>query len=374
VHVVKERAAECPIPMKGHFFFNTWTTCTMMAEVLETADREYDLVIVDRGFFDALIWLELQRSRQQVDETEAHIFENFVTLRRWCKLIDLTIVLSVAPGVAIVREGHDRLLPRRASLMNESALRSFNEALERATARHGAKFKLSAASSEGAAAKDVAAKVIATVIEHIHPWVDPEVAVVPRVTLDTLTGDSGAVPYPLGWPELEAAMEYRPRSLAEDDSEVVQLVAQAVPTRDGGVFVFDRSSDPKRVGEYGQHAILRGAHIEKSSRPLVEAAAETVATRFREDLHLNFDFELEALGFVWLREGGPRVTQHAGLVFRARIDDEAVARSLEEKEFKTSGRGHPATSSFVTLEALAKVRLEPWSGKVFAEHWLNPPT
>lgn len=39
VHVVKERAAECPIPMKGHFFFNTWTTCTMMAEVLEASWR-----------------------------------------------------------------------------------------------------------------------------------------------------------------------------------------------------------------------------------------------------------------------------------------------------------------------------------------------
>lgn len=372
VHVVKERAAECPIPMKGHFFFNTWTTCTMMAEVLETADREYDLVIVDRGFFDALIWLELQRSRQQVDTLEASIFEDFVTLERWRRLVDLTIVLSVAPAVAIEREGHDRLLPRRASLMNESSLRSFNEALERATARHGAKFKLCTASSEGAAAKNVAANVIASVIEHIKPWVDPEVAVVPRTALEGLAGESGAVRYPAGWAELEASVEYRPRSSAESDSTVVQLVAQGVPTRDGGVFVFDRSSDPKRVGEYGQHAILRGAHIENRSRPLAKAARETVALRFREELHLNFDFDLEPLGFVWLREGGPRVTQHAGLVFRARINDEAVARSLEEKEFKTSGRGHPATSSFVTLAALAEVQLEPWSGKVFAENWLSP--
>jgi hypothetical protein len=257
--------------------------------------------------------------------------------------------------------------------MNESSLQSFNDALELARARHGSQFKLSDASSERIGAKDVAANVITTVIEHIRPWVDPEVAVVPRSTLERLVGDSGAVRYPVGWAELEASVEYRPRSSAESDPEVVQLVAQGVPTRDGGVFVFDRSSDPKRVGEYGQHAILRGAHIASRSRPLAEAARETVASRFREDLHLNFDFELEALGFVWLREGSPRVTQHAGLVFRVRIDDEAVARSLEEKEFKTSGRGHPATSSFVTLAALAEVQLEPWSGKVFAENWLSLP-
>src|SRR5262249_6361833 len=26
VHLLRERAADCPLPMKGHFFFNAWTT------------------------------------------------------------------------------------------------------------------------------------------------------------------------------------------------------------------------------------------------------------------------------------------------------------------------------------------------------------
>ena len=34
VETLKERAADCPLPMKGHFFFNAWTMCTMLAEVL----------------------------------------------------------------------------------------------------------------------------------------------------------------------------------------------------------------------------------------------------------------------------------------------------------------------------------------------------
>lgn len=373
VHVVKERAAECPIAMKGHFFFNTWTTCTMMAEVLETADREYDLVIVDRGFFDALLWLELQRARHQVDESEARIFEEFVTLERWRKLVDLTLVLSVSPATAIERETHDRILPRRGSLMNESSLLSFNEALDRATARHGNHFKLLEASSEAGDAKDVAAQVIGTVLEQIEPWVDTHVAVIPRATIENLTRDSTALRYPSGWAELEAAVRFIPRSSAERDPDVVQLVANGVPTRDGGVFVFDRRSDPKRVGEYGQHAVLRGAHIEATSRSLVDAAKETVVSRFREGLHLNFEFEPEPLGFVWIPDGGARLAQHAGLVFRVRIDDETVAQSLEEKEFKTNGRGHPMTSSFATLDALDEVQLEPWSDKVRSENWLKTP-
>src|ERR1043165_7719424 len=52
VHLLKERAADCPLPMKGHFFFNAWTTATMLAEVLETQETNTDLLILDRGFFD----------------------------------------------------------------------------------------------------------------------------------------------------------------------------------------------------------------------------------------------------------------------------------------------------------------------------------
>jgi hypothetical protein len=49
VHLLKERAADCPLPMKGHFFFNSWTTATMLAEVLQTVDTDTDLLVVDRA-------------------------------------------------------------------------------------------------------------------------------------------------------------------------------------------------------------------------------------------------------------------------------------------------------------------------------------
>jgi hypothetical protein len=35
-HLLRERASFCPIPMKGHVFFNIWCACTMLAEMLET--------------------------------------------------------------------------------------------------------------------------------------------------------------------------------------------------------------------------------------------------------------------------------------------------------------------------------------------------
>lgn len=80
--------------MKGHFFFNTWTTGTMLAGLLDAVDRDYDLIILDRGLFDALIWLEMQREQGQVSKHEAKAFQDFVLLGRWRKLTDATLVIN----------------------------------------------------------------------------------------------------------------------------------------------------------------------------------------------------------------------------------------------------------------------------------------
>lgn len=374
VHVVKERAAECPIPMKGHFFFNTWTTCTMLAEVLDVVDRDIDLVILDRGFFDALVWLELQVGRQQVTSDEARTFEQFVLLERWRRLVDATIVMTVSPAQAMKREQLGRLLPRRGSVMQESALDRFNAALREAREKHGSSFQLEDVDSETENPKEVAAHVLRRVLSRIEEWVDPSISVVSRAVAQDVFGSDQALRWPAGGLErLASSVQHVKRSVAEADPNLVQLVAGGVAKRDDGVFVFDRAPDQKRVGEYGQHCIWRGGHLVESSESLEKVAKEAVIERFQTNLHLSFDFEPQPLGIVWLDEGdrNPRSAQHLGILFEVRIADENVAQSLEDKEFRTSGRGHPATSRFTKLNGLREMKLESWSHLMVSAGWLG---
>src|SRR5215471_11725926 len=103
VHVLVERASVCPIPMKGHLFFNTWCAATMLAELLENVEAEADIIIIDRGLFDALVWLTMQAERGEVTKEEAHAIESFLLLDRWRTLIDLTVVMNVSAEQAIAR-------------------------------------------------------------------------------------------------------------------------------------------------------------------------------------------------------------------------------------------------------------------------------
>lgn len=146
------------------------------------------------------------------------------------------------------------------------------------------------------------------------------------------------------------------------------------------MFVFNRSRDTKRLGEYGEFSIWSGQHVEATaSGGSVEpvdlcAAKESLARRIKANLHLKVEFPTEPLGMVWVEDGqSPRSKQHLGVFFAVRINDENVAQSLEDKEFKTHGRGHPITSQFSSLGELSSggLELESWSDLVVYSGWLK---
>jgi len=140
VHVLVERASVCPIPMKGHLFFNTWCASTMLAELLANVDTETDIIIVDRGLFDALVWLTLQRLRGELTVDEAKTIEAFLLLNRWRSLIDLAVVMSVSPELAIQRENRQRITTKPGSIMNIDVLGTLSASVDQAAREYSPKF------------------------------------------------------------------------------------------------------------------------------------------------------------------------------------------------------------------------------------------
>lgn len=190
VHLLRERAADCPLPMKGHFFFNAWTSATMLAEVLETHEANVDLLILDRGFFDALVWLELQARRDQVTVEEKKVFADFILLERWRSLVDTTVVMKVDPGIALEREHQNQIVPRNGSMMNPDSLAQFNDALDFVAAQHGDLFDLitiDTTAAKGAIGTNT--ELLADLLPRIERWADPDIAVVPKECVVELFGD-----------------------------------------------------------------------------------------------------------------------------------------------------------------------------------------
>lgn len=374
VEVLKERASECPLLMKGHFSFNTWTTCSLISEILSMLEKPLDLIILDRGYFDALVWLELQHRASQISPEEKVRFSDFVLLDRWRSLLDAVVIMSARPDLAITRENENLIVPRKGSLMNISFLSRFNDALNDVKLDYGDKFRniIEFSSVPGVGIVESNANLIEKILPYMEEWADPKIAVVPRAALDSImagrnfiSGDSAFTV----WDTLQSVLQIRQRSMAENDHTLVQIVACGVHMNhhDNGLFVFKRSDLDEKTERYGSLTVWKGCHINAidPSSVNMQKLRSSLSQRIQDDVHLDIMPKAKQLSICWSPDSE---SKHIGIVFYIDISDHETVESMREKEFRRSGRGSKTIGKFLQAEELRSLgsSLEPWS-KLIAE-------
>ena len=97
--ILTERASICPISDKESPVFNVWTCSATINEINEKMDEantasegNLDIILCDRGIFDALCWFRWLKSRDKMSEEEYDVLTQFAMLNRWQKNIDLVYI------------------------------------------------------------------------------------------------------------------------------------------------------------------------------------------------------------------------------------------------------------------------------------------
>jgi predicted NUDIX family phosphoesterase len=369
VHVLAERAAVCPIPMKGHLFFNTWCAASMLAELVANVETETDIIIIDRGLFDALVWLNLQEKRAELTADEARTIEAFLLLERWRTLVDLAVVMSVSADEALSRERSQRITHKGGSIMNPEVLTAITESVTEAIRRYGPKFgAVIDHPTTGQEVKESNILLAKRVLDCLDRFLNPEVLVVPRSQIEALPLEGGGA---FGEKAIEVALacvsshgRFMPRADAELQPDFVQIIPCGLLTYQDEVFLFQRKDSDPKYRLYGKATIWQGCHVSKREGVgIPELLKTTLSERVARSLFLSRVFPIEALGYCWDRED-PKSDRHLGVVYQIRIDNPHTAVDLRKKEFRRQ-RGHGLVGRFIDwreLRALQdQVSLESWS-------------
>lgn len=363
VHVLIERASVCPIPMKGHLFFNTWCAATMLAELIANVDTETDIIIVDRGIFDALVWLTLQRQRHEVTADEAQIIEAFLLLDRWRSLIDLAVVMNVSPVEAMTREINNRISSKPGSIMNPEVLANISASVEKAVREYRASFgDVIEHDTSGQDVRGSNADLAEKLLTNFESFLDPEILVVPRRELAALPlKDGGEFSEEARTKVLECITksgEFISRSQAEVDNERVQIIACGLLVHTDEVFLFERKERDPKYSLYGKSTIWQGAHVPMLiGKRGLELLRSALLDKIRDSLFLSRLFPVDLIGYCW-EPNNEKSSRHFGVVFRVEIDNDHTAADLRKKEFR-HGRGHGLAGRFVSWKALTSKELQP---------------
>lgn len=133
-----------PYFLKDNFVaFNTWSACYALNHVLEglySSDR-YDIAILDRGLFDALVWFEVLQNRGDLTEEERDKVQSFLLIDHWRDVIDAIFLFRADPETSMERENRDKLVDDPGRAMNPEFLGVLNEAYTKVKEQYAAQFK-----------------------------------------------------------------------------------------------------------------------------------------------------------------------------------------------------------------------------------------
>jgi len=377
VHVLTERAAICPIPMKGHLFFNTWCATSMLAELLANVESETDIIIVDRGLFDALVWLTLQEKRGEVTGNEAKTIDSFLLLDRWRTLIDVPVVLNVSVEDAIDREKALHITSKGGSIMNKQVLAAIVESVNEAISRYGSKFNgvinhVTTGKRIRKSNIDLANKIL----DRFERFLNPDILVVARQEIEELPLEQGGL---YGETAVQNVLEcikthccFMPRHDAENNFEYVQIIPSAILRYRNEIFVFERKETDPKYHLFGKHTVWKGCHVSKREViSISEMIRMALLDRISRELFLSRIFPIKALGYCWDADD-QMSSKHLGIIYQVEIDNSHTALDLRKKEFRKM-RGHGFTGRFVNYQKIwnleTEMALESWSLTI--KNWMD---
>lgn len=112
--------------------FNTWSLNYAISELLvayHNVDR-HDLIILDRGPFDSLAWMNLLNKQNKLQADELKIIEAFALHPKWFSLISRVYLFTCKPAMSLQRELESKLTHGAGTAMNEGMLQSLLEEYE----------------------------------------------------------------------------------------------------------------------------------------------------------------------------------------------------------------------------------------------------
>lgn len=153
--------------------FNAWSMGYALNYVLEGLyhSDKYQIVILDRGLFDALVWFELLANKGDITQEERTIIQDFILIQKWRSVIDLVFLFSADPDTSLDRETRDKLVSDFASAtaMRPDFLQDLNVAYEHVQERHSGTFRaflrVNTSASEGTTPRSTAYAVVGKILD-----------------------------------------------------------------------------------------------------------------------------------------------------------------------------------------------------------------
>ena len=395
VEVIQERASICPVTDKKDPMFNIWTACTSITAMISQLEQKAgtcDVIILDRGIFDALCWFEWQFTIQALSSSHKKIIDDFLCIDLIVNRVDIVFAFTVTPEKSIEREYAHLLTDKPGSIMRISVLGDYLAAIEHTIETKAMLFHHdcikeidTTSMNQDMVGKEVTEQTLEILknmlmerIGYISPSNDFYACMTEKRVIHC---EKDSVDQMLG--ELKFGL----RSEVEENKSVIQPVPILVLTDKTKKMVLVVKKKKEAVSddspEKDKLLLYVGGHsryedcTEKTADNILAICRYTLQREVKEEIGISLSFD-EIEPFLIYTPDSPKSKKHLAVCFVVERDDiEELKLSIDSEELVLN-RGTSKSGSFQCIDSLIRGNgelnsFEPWSIEICI-HMLKPST
>ncbi|MBB6307330.1 hypothetical protein [Xanthobacter tagetidis] len=372
--ILTERASVCPIPNKFDPVFNVWTGCAALNQLLDTISNnalKIDVIIMDRGFFDAICWFEWQAHKGLLRSNDFDNFVNFFLSPRFRMLIDLIVAFESDPETSIEREYRNLLTRKEGSVMRKDVLESYRDVVSKCILKYEKLFRdaISLNTNKKKQA-EVGYEVTQFTLKKLMEIANEKIGYIP---LSSIPSNMESVfDYKVISNLVENDLSFEDRNLVENNKNLIQIIPIAVIKQKNEMqFVVARKSEkalssrsPERrkvLTWFGGHIRQEDSNFLPNSSSL-EVIKQCLYREVKEEIDVDINPTETNPKCIWVRDG-TRSECHLAIVFIIECDLKTTKITVDGEELvkyekkKMTGTGEILTAR----EILSKEKIDSWS-------------
>lgn len=380
VRIIQERASICPVSDKQSPMFNLWTACMSLAGLIGTLEdkkNQVDVLILDRGIFDALCWFEWLVSNSKMEEEQRYITEKFILMDELVKTIDIVFAFYVEPDISIVREYSNLLTNKPGSIMNKKVLGDYLKAIEATYDNKKQYFhKVFKIDTSKKNQNEVGKEVTKTTLDNLKELLMERIAYFEKnEAINQIICSKNIIDYD----ELVCVLsevKFDMREKVESNNNFLQLLPVAIITNlsKDKVLAVKKSKTAVSASSPEKEKILLyvGGHSREEdmtdamSHDLLSLCRSTLKREVKEEIGISIALN-DITPFCIYINNGERSEKHLAVCFLVKVDEEGIKLRLDSQEL-TLKKGKSKSGHFLSVEELAKEDgLEEWS-KLILSH------
>jgi predicted NUDIX family phosphoesterase len=377
--VLTERASVCPVTDKYDPSFNIWTACSAIAELVEVLSnnaKDYDVVILDRGIFDALCWFNWLNTSNSLDDDDFSSLETFLVMNKWRTVIDLIYVFTANPEISMEREYASLLTRKPGSIMCIEALLSYRTCIENVSKKYQDKFqRIELYDTSVTTINEVNYETTKSILEIIQENITEKVGFISR---ENLSDDLLETFYLKDAKISDLPLKYDLRNKVEDDQNSVQPIPILVITNKERnkilVVKKNKKTTSKKSPESDKLLIYLGGHTREedsfnsSDKTLLSLSKLSLRREIKEEIGINYippKSENNPL-CIWMRDND-RSKKHLALCYLMEVDFSRTKVKLDKNEFMTGGNTKSGMVLDISQILEREKELESWSKLILRE-------